>query len=95
MFLTDVRLVCDKPFSVLILLPLELEGPKHRVVGVLTFWIAIHFEIFEHVLSCVFHGGVDLPSGTLMFQQLEGSSGNGIAMAVAATAQTGFQILLT
>ena len=60
----------------------------------LAFRIAEHLNAFEHVMSSVVSCQVDLTPDAFPFQKLEEALGDGIFMALAASAYSGFQIML-
>ena len=60
----------------------------------LAFRIAEHLNVFEHVMSSVVSCQVDLTPDAFPFQKLEEALGDGIVMALAASAHAGFQIVL-
>lgn len=53
-----------------------------------------HLNVLEHVMSSVVSCQVDLTPDAFPFQKLEEALGDGIVMAVAASAHAAFQVVL-
>jgi hypothetical protein len=62
---------------------------------VFAFRVVENFDVFEHAPSRSLSGGMGFPCDPLTFQQLEVTLGNGVVLAIPATADAGFQIVLT
>jgi len=77
----------------------NLQGGGRRtltpIVRVFAFWIVKHFDVFEHIPSGIFAGGVGFSSDLLAFQQLEEALGDGVVITVPASTHAGLQIVLT
>ena len=58
----------------------------------LALWIVEQLDVFEHVSSCVATGGIGSASGPFSCQELEDTLGNGVVVAVAASAHAGAEV---
>lgn len=63
-------------------------------MGVSAFSIVEHLDVIEHIGAGELAGFVDPFFDPLLFQAAEEGFGHGIIPAVAATAHTGFQVVL-
>jgi hypothetical protein len=97
----------DACFVQFLLPRFEVNGRQHAVVGVLTFRVVEHLDVFERVLPCSVACGVCAPPDPFPLQQLEEALGQSMSaigprtmdlrviMSVPSSAHACIQIVLT